>query len=124
LFGVTHGAANAKDDSMDPSPVSQARRPSLSGVAQVALIAAVAVVVGTEAAQAGADTTFNTALTAFTGFLEGSGGKIITLMSLAGGIVGLASGRFSLGQVAIPVGVGVGAGTGVPIVTAAVTATI
>ena len=37
---------------------------------------------------------------------------------------GLASGRFSLSQVAIPVGVGVGAGTGVPIVTAAVTATI
>jgi hypothetical protein len=60
----------------------------------------------------------------FTGFLEGSGGKIITVLSLAGGIVGLASGRFSLGQVAIPVGVGVGAGTGVPIVTAAVTATI
>ena len=32
--------------------------------------------------------------------------------------------KLSLGQVAIPVGVGVGAGTGVPIVTAAVTATI
>ena len=76
------------------------------------------------AAYAGADATFNTALTSFTGFLEGSGGKIITVLSLAGGIVGLASGRFSLGQVAIPVGVGVGAGTGVPIVTAAVTATI
>jgi IMP dehydrogenase/GMP reductase len=38
--------------------------------------------------------------------------------------VALASGRFSLGQVAIPVGVGVGAGTGVPIVTSAITATI
>ena len=50
--------------------------------------------------------------------------EIITVLSLAGGIVGLASGRFSLGQVAIPVGVGVGAGTGVPIVTAAVTATV
>ena len=44
--------------------------------------------------------------------------------SLAGGIVGLASGRFSLGQVAVPVGTGVAAGTGVPIVTAMVTATI
>jgi conjugal transfer pilus assembly protein TraA len=73
---------------------------------------------------AGADTTFDTALTQFTGFLEGSGGKIITVLSLAGGIVGLASGRFSLGQVAIPVGVGVGAGTGIPIVTSTVTATI
>lgn len=97
---------------------------SFGSLAKVAALVAVAAVVGTEAAQAGADATFNTALTAFTGFLEGSGGKIITLMSLAGGIVGLASGRFSLGQVAIPVGVGVGAGTGVPIVTAAVTATI
>ena len=76
------------------------------------------------AAYAGADTTFAPALQKFTDFLEGSGGKIITVLSLAGGIVGLASGRFSLGQVAIPVGVGVGAGTGVPIVTAAVTATI
>ncbi len=80
-------------------------------------VAAVASLLGSEVAMAGADTTFNTALTSFTGFLEGSGGKIIT-------VLGLASGRFSLGQVAIPVGVGVGAGTGVPIVTAAVTATI
>ena len=97
---------------------------SLSGVAKVGLVAAVAAVVGTSVAIAGGDATFNTALTSFTGFLEGSGGKIITVLSLAGGIVGLASGRFSLGQVAIPVGVGVGAGTGVPIVTAAVTGTI
>src|SRR3546814_6145213 len=65
---------------------------------------------------AGADTTFDTALTKFTDFLEGSGGKIITVLSLAGGIVALASGRFSMGQIAIPVGVGVGAGTGLPIV--------
>ncbi len=87
-------------------------------------LVAVAGLFGSEVAMAGADATFNTALTSFTGFLEGSGGKIITVLSLAGGIVGLASGRFSLGQVAIPVGVGVGAGTGVPIVTAAVTATV
>ncbi len=93
-------------------------------LAQGAGVVALAATLGSTAAYAGADTTFNTALTAFTGFLEGSGGKIITVLSLAGGIVGLASGRFSLAQVAIPVGVGVGAGTGVPIVTAAVTATI
>lgn len=92
--------------------------------AVVAVASVLGSVLGSEVAMAGADTTFNTALTSFTGFLEGSGGKIITVLSLAGGIVGLASGRFSLGQVAIPVGVGVGAGTGVPIVTAAVTATI
>ena len=86
-------------------------------------IIAVVMMLGASAAFAGADTTFNTALTKFTDFLEGSGGKIITVMSLAGGIVALASGRFSLGQVAVPVAVGVGAGTGVPIVTSTVTAT-
>lgn len=85
-------------------------------------VAAVALLGG--AAMAGADNTFDTALTKFTDFLEGSGGKIITVLSLAGGVVGLASGRFSMGQIAIPVGVGVGAGTGVPIVTSTVTATI
>lgn len=73
---------------------------------------------------AGADGTFDTAYDRFEGFLEGSGGRIITMLSLAGGLVALASGRFSLGQVAIPVGVGVGAGTGIPIVTSTVTATI
>ena len=52
---------------------------------------------GVEAAMAGADTTFDSALTQFTNFLEGSGGKVITVLSLAGGIVALASGRFSLG---------------------------
>jgi conjugal transfer pilus assembly protein TraA len=73
---------------------------------------------------AGADTTFDTALDKFTDVLEGSGGKVITVLSLAGGIVALASGRFYMGQIAIPVGVGVGAGTGIPIVTSTVTATI
>lgn len=75
-------------------------------------------------AYAGADTTFTPALTKFTDFLEGSGGKIITVLSLAGGLIGLASGRFSLSQVAVPVGVGIGVGTGVPIVTSVVTAVI
>lgn len=91
-------------------------------VLAAAIVAAGVVTAG--AAVAGADTTFDTALTLFTDFLEGSGGKIIAVLSLAGGIVGLASGRFSLGQVAIPVAVGVGAGTGIPIVTSTVTATI
>lgn len=93
-------------------------------IALVAAALAAAIFFGAEAALAGTDATFDTALTQFSGFLEGSGGKIITVLSLAGGIVGLASGRFSLGQVAIPVGVGVGAGTGIPIVTSTVTATI
>ena len=75
-------------------------------------------------AHAGADTTFGPALTKFTDFLEGSGGKIIAVLSLASGVIAMASGRFTLGQVAIPVGVGIGVGTGVPIVTSVVTAII
>ena len=99
-------------------------RDRTNGVLLGLAIIAVVMVLGATAAFAGADTTFNTALTKFTDFLQGSGGKVITVMSLAGGIVALASGRFSLGQVAVPVAVGVGAGTGVPIVTSTVTATI
>lgn len=76
------------------------------------------------AAYAGADTTFTPALTKFTDFLEGSGGKIITVLSLAGGLIGLASGRFTLSQIAVPVAVGIGVGTGVPIVTSTITAVI
>ena len=98
---------------------SRVRSVAALGFAGLGLLA-----VSCEPALAGTDTTFSTALTQFTGFLEGSGGKIITVLSLAGGIVGLASGRFSLGQVAIPVGVGVGAGTGIPIVTSTVTAVV
>lgn len=96
-----------------------------SGTLAVAIAAlAGACVFGVDAAMAGTDATFNTVLTRFTGFLQGSGGRIITVLSLAGGIVTMASGRFSLGQIAIPVGVGVGAGAGIPIVTASVTGTV
>ena len=100
------------------------QNPSKLGRAMTFAVALAVAALAASAAYAGADTTFTPALTKFTDFLEGSGGKIITVLSLAGGIVGLASGRFSLGQVAIPVGVGVGAGTGIPIVTSTVTATI
>lgn len=109
---------------MDIKQLGGALPPWAQSLALATAIMAAAAVLGADAAFAGTDRTFDTALTKFSSFLQGSGGKIITVLSLAGGIVGLASGRFSLGQVAIPVGVGVGAGTGVPIVTAAVTATI
>jgi conjugal transfer pilus assembly protein TraA len=98
------------------------RRGSLLPYLGVAVVAAA--MLGPAAAFAGTDASFNTALTQFTNFLSGSGGKVITVLSLAGGIVGLASGRFSLAQIAVPVGTGVAAGTGVPIVTAMVTALI
>lgn len=102
--------------------LSAPKRASILPYLGVAVVAAA--ILGPGAAFAGTDTSFNTALTQFTNFLSGSGGKVITVLSLAGGIVGLASGRFSLAQVAVPVGTGVAAGTGVPIVTAMVTATI
>ena len=98
-------------------PISSARARDYLLPAAIALACA-------GVAMAGADTTFDPALQKFTDFLEGSGGKIITVLSLAGGLIGLASGRFSLGQVAVPVGVGIGVGTGVPIVTSVVTAVI
>lgn len=103
------------------------RRQVQSNAAWLAAIAAVAIamfMLGADPAFAGADTTFDTAFNKFTGFLEGSGGKIITMLSLAGGVIAMAGGGFRLGQVAIPVGVGVAVGTGVPIVTSTVTALI
>ena len=104
-------------------PAAAPIRSSMSRAANLAIPALIAGLAA-GAAYAGADTTFDPALTQFTNFLEGSGGKIITVLSLAGGLIGLASGRFSLGQVAVPVGVGIGVGTGVPIVTSVVTAVI
>jgi len=108
-----------------PTPRSPGLAPGrrLGRLADIALPLAVAAL-ATSAAYAGADTTFAPALTKFTDFLEGSGGKIITVLSLAGGLIGLASGRFTLSQIAVPVGVGIGVGTGVPIVTSVVTAVI
>jgi len=73
---------------------------------------------------AGTDTTFDSAFTKFSGYLEGSGGKVISLLALVGGLVALASGQFRLNQVAVPVGVAIGVSTGIPIVTSAVTAII
>ena len=100
-------------------------RPSAKGIrARDYIVPAAIALACAGAAYAGADTTFDPALQKFTDFLEGSGGKIITVLSLAGGLIALASGRFALGQVAVPVGVGIGVGTGVPIVTSVVTATI
>ncbi len=88
------------------------------------IVTALALTLVAGTAYAGTDATFTTALTKFTNFLQGSGGKIITVLSLAAGLISLASGRFTLGQIAVPVGVGVGVGTGVPIVTSVITAVI
>ena len=90
----------------------------------LAAVAFLAFVLLAGPAFAGTDTTFDTAFNKFTAFLEGSGGKIITIISLALGLAGMASGRFSLGQIALPVGVGIGVGTGIPIVTSTITAII
>lgn len=80
-------------------PRRAAAAPIRSGMSRAANLAIPTLIAGLAAgaAYAGADTTFDPALTQFTNFLEGSGGKIITVLSLAGGLIGLASGRFSLG---------------------------
>ena len=106
-----------------PTLPSDVRGKRLGKLASLAMPVAIAVLAAS-AAYAGADTTFSPALSKFTDFLEGSGGKIITVLSLASGLIGLASGRFTLAQIAVPVGVGIGVGTGVPIVTSVVTAVI
>lgn len=100
------------------------QRKLLSLMAAFAFFAILAVLLLSVPAFAGTDTTFDTAFNKFSGFLEGSGGKVITLISLALGIAAMASGRFSMGQIALPVGVGIAVGTGVPIVTSTVTAII
>ena len=106
-----------------PALPSDARGKRFGKIVSLVLPDAIAALAAS-AAYAGADTTFSPALTKFTDFLEGSGGKIITVLSLTGGLIGLASGRFTLSQIAVPVGVGIGVGTGVPIVTSVVTAVI
>ena len=100
-------------------------RVSLRGIAPLLIASAIlAVVILVDPAFAGTDATFDTAFIKFSGFLEGSGGKVITLISLALGIAAMASGRFNMGQIALPVGVGIAVGTGVPIVTSTITAVI
>ena len=68
------------------------QNPSKLGRAMTFAVALADAALAASAAYAGADTTFTPALTKFTDFLEGSGGKIITVLSLAGGLIGLASG--------------------------------
>jgi conjugal transfer pilus assembly protein TraA len=68
------------------------QRPSKFGRAMTFAVPLAVATLAASAAYAGADTTFTPALTKFTDFLEGSGGKIITVLSLAGGLIGLASG--------------------------------
>jgi conjugal transfer pilus assembly protein TraA len=110
--------------SMNAPDLSPLRRcTSLGTLASLAMPITLAAL-ATSAAYAGADNTFAPALQKSTDFLEGSGGKTITVLSLAAGLIGLASGRFTLAQIAVPVGVGIGVGTGVPIVTSVVTAVI
>jgi conjugal transfer pilus assembly protein TraA len=89
----------------------------------LAFICVLALVQSTSAF-AGADATFNTALTRFTGFVQGSGGKIVAVIAMIGGLAAMASNRFSTSQILIPIGVGIAAGVGVPIVTSSITALV
>lgn len=90
-----------------------ARRPRLKDYIVPVLVA----LAGAGVAYAGADTTFDPALTKFTDFLEGSGGKIITVLSLAGGLIGLASAASPSARSPCRWVSAFHVGTGVPIVT-------
>ena len=73
---------------------------------------------------AGADTTFDTAVTTVAGYINGSAGKLAALVALGYGVVRMATSGWSLGHVGVPIAVGVSAGIGGPIVQSSVTALI
>lgn len=108
---------------VQPNPTSKASARA-NALLQTAAILGITTIAGTGMAYAGADATFNTAFNTFSGYLEGSAGRLITLVSFIGGVIAMGTGRFSWGQVGLPVGVGIAVGTGIPIVTASVTAII
>lgn len=93
--------------------------------AAFALLAAAALLyLAVAPAFAGADTTFDTAVTTVTGYINGSAGKLAALVSLGYGIVRMATSGWSLGHVGVPIAVGVSAGIGGPIVQSSVTALV
>ena len=73
---------------------------------------------------AGADTTFDTAVTTVAGYINGSAGKLAALVSLGYGVIRMATSGWSLGHVGVPIAVGTAAGIGGPIVQSSVTALI
>ena len=75
-------------------------------------------------ALAGADTTFDTAVTTVAGYINGSAGKLAALVSLGYGVIRMATSGWSLGHVGVPIAVGTAAGIGGPIVQSSVTALI
>ena len=103
-------------------PHQRAERAVQTAVAGALLVAAAAVMAAP--ALAGADTTFDTAVTTITGYINGSAGKLAALVSLGYGIVRMATSGWSLGHVGVPIAVGVSAGIGGPIVQSSVTALI
>lgn len=75
-------------------------------------------------AMAGADATFDTAVTTVSGYINGSAGKLAALVSLGYGVIRMATSGWSLGHVGVPIAVGTAAGIGGPIVQSSVTAII
>ena len=88
----------------------------------LALVAALYLVV--RPAFAGADTTFDAAVTTVAGYINGSAGKLAALVSLGYGVIRMATSGWSLGHVGVPIAVGIAAGIGGPIVQSSVTAII
>lgn len=96
--------------------------PNLRALEHVVLVAAL-ILIATAAVMAGTDATFDTPLTTFSGYLEGSLGQLLAVAALIWGVIGMVA-RFSMIQIAVPVVLGLAAGVGIPIVTSNVTAII
>lgn len=93
--------------------------------AAFALLAVISIVwLAAGPALAGADTTFDEAVTTVAGYINGSAGKLAALIALGYGVVRMATSGWSLGHVGVPIAVGVSAGIGGPIVQSSVTALI
>lgn len=106
----------------------QNNRQSLRRFSRIALAitfgCSASVLLSANLAFAGTDTTFNSAVTALAGYINGSAGKLAALVALGYGLSRMATTGWSLGSVGVPIAVGLAAGVGGPIVQASVTALI
>ncbi|MEL7322567.1 MAG: hypothetical protein AAFN03_11290 [Pseudomonadota bacterium] len=109
---------------MQPNSLAFRAEQSAQWAMLAALMMAAVIMFMVAPAFAGADTTFDTAVTTVAGYINGSAGKLAALTSLAYGVVRMATSGWSLGHVGVPISVGVAAGIGGPIVQSSVTALI
>ncbi|MEM1019900.1 MAG: hypothetical protein AAGJ09_05350 [Pseudomonadota bacterium] len=109
---------------MNPNMLSLQSEQRVQWAAFAMLTAFALLYIAAAPAFAGADTTFDTAVTTVAGYINGSAGKLAALVSLGYGVIRMATSGWSLGHVGVPIAVGTAAGIGGPIVQSSVTALI